>query len=74
MRLLATDKVLNDCGFKLLLQVHDEVIGECPIETAKIAKERVKYIMEHSMDEYMQVPMKSDIECTDRWYGETVEL
>ena len=71
---IATDKTLNECGFKMLLQVHDEIIGECPIETAKVAKERVKYIMEHSMDEYMQVPMKSDIECTDRWYGETVEL
>ena len=31
---IANDKELQDLGFELELTIHDEVIGECPIENA----------------------------------------
>ena len=74
MRMIAEDEIMEKCKFKLCLQVHDEVIGECPREHAKEAKERLKYLMEHCMDGYMQVPLKTDISVTDRWYGEEINV
>ena len=74
MRTIAEDEIMKKCKFKLCLQVHDEVIGECPREHAKEAKERLKYLMEHCMDGYMQVPLKTDISVTDRWYGEEINV
>ena len=40
----------------------------------KDLKERLKYLMEHCMDGYMQVPLKTDISVTDRWYGEEINV
>lgn len=71
---LATDEELNRLGFKVLLTIHDEVIGECPIETAKEASVRFKYIMEHTMDDYMTVPSKCDLTISKAWYGDEIEL
>ena len=71
---LAHDKELNELNFYPLLTIHDEIIGECPIENAKKVAERFKYIMEHSMDEYMSVPSKTDITITKCWYGEEVNV
>ena len=71
---LATDEELNRLGFKVLLTIHDEVIGECPIETAKEASVRFKYIMEHTMDDYMTVPSKCDLTISKAWYGDELEL
>lgn len=71
---LATDEELNRLGFKVLLTIHDEVIGECPIETAKEASVRFKYIMEHTMDDYMTVPSKCDLTISKAWYGQELDL
>ena len=67
------DQILNDLGFHLLIQVHDEVIGECPVENAFKVKDRLQYVMSHAVDNIMEVPMKCDIEITRNWYGESVE-
>ena len=71
---LAHDEELNKLNFFPLLTIHDEIIGECPIENAKEVAERFRYIMEHSMDEYMSVPSKTDITITKCWYGEEVNV
>ncbi|MBO4543395.1 MAG: hypothetical protein J5725_09485, partial [Bacteroidales bacterium] len=71
---IANDKELNRLGFVPLLTIHDEIIGECPILTAKDASIRFKYIMEHTMDKYMSVPSKCDLTISKCWYGEEVHL
>ena len=71
---LEKDKLLNEWGFKLLLQVHDEVIGECPIENAKKCADRLSEIMINSAKEKISVPMKCDAEITKVWYGDVLEV
>lgn len=44
------DPVLRDMGFKLQLQIHDEVILEGPSELAEEAKTRLVEIMESPLD------------------------
>lgn len=68
------DQKLKDLGFKLLITVHDEVIGECPIENAKEAAERLSAIMIESAKPEIQVPMKCDAEITKNWYGPEVKV
>lgn len=68
------DEELRRLDFKLLLTVHDEVIGTCPIENAKVAGERLSQVMINAAKHVIAVPMKCDVEVTDRWYGEPMEL
>jgi len=74
MILIGNDEELKSLGFRLLLQVHDELIGECPEENAKAAADRFKYLMEIAIKDYLSVPSICDIEVTKRWYGETLEV
>jgi DNA polymerase I-like protein with 3'-5' exonuclease and polymerase domains len=67
------DKQLKDNGFKLIMTVHDEIIGQCPIENAKKVSERLSQVMIESALERVSVPMKCDAEITKRWTGEGIE-
>lgn len=68
------DEELNRLGYKLIIPVHDEVLGICPRENAKAVRDRLEYIMVHIVDGKFKIPMKCDIEVTDRWYGEGIEI
>ena len=70
---VANDKKLKDLGFKLLLPVHDELIGECPEENAKEVAERFSYLMVAAAKD-LCVPSKCDVEISRAWYGETLEF
>ena len=65
---------LKELGFRLLIQVHDEVIGECPKENAKEAFDLVSKIMIQSAEKFISFPMKCDVTVTDRWYGDEIEI
>ena len=73
MILVNNDKLLKDLGFRLLLSVHDELIGEAPRENAKEAAERLEYLMNKAADG-LTVPIVCDSEITERWYGEPLEI
>lgn len=45
------DPRIRELGGKLLLQVHDELIVECPEEAADEINERMGYHMEHCLDD-----------------------
>ena len=68
------NKRLQELGYKLIIPVHDEVLGVCPRENAKEVREILEYIMVHVVDGKFEIPMKTDIECTYRWYGEGIEI
>ena len=68
------DKRMKDLGFHLLICVHDEVIGECPKENAKEAKERLSYLMRKAPSHLIELPFKCDCEVSYNWYGESVEV
>lgn len=63
------DKELNELGFRLLLQVHDEVIGECPEENKKKCAERLSYVMSNAPKIKIDLPFRCDCEITKNWYG-----
>ena len=56
-------------GARLLLQVHDELVIECPIVTAKRCAYFVKEVMESVFT--LDVPIVADVEIGPTW-GETV--
>lgn len=62
------DKELNELGFKLLIGVHDELIGECPIENADKVADRLCYVMKTCIQDYCEVPFKCDADVCDHWY------
>ena len=73
MILIGNDEKMKELGFRLLLPVHDELIGEAPRENAKEAGERLSYLMIEAAKD-LSVPSKCDVEITERWYGEPLEL
>lgn len=73
MILVGNDERLKDLGFKLLLAVHDELIGECPRENAKEVSERFAQLMVEAAKDLV-VPSKCDVEITECWYGEPLQF
>ena len=64
---------LKELGFRLLIPVHDEFIGECPEENAKECKELFAQCMcDAAVD--LGIPISCDVEVTKCWYGESLDI
>lgn len=68
------DKRMKELDFHLIIQVHDEVIGECPRENAKECAERLSLLMREAPADLIKLPFKCDCEVTTNWYGESIEF
>eukprot|EP00884_Botryococcus_braunii_P003367 jgi/Botrbrau1/13030/Bobra.0389s0021.1 len=76
MLAIARDDTLRDLGFKMLLQVHDEVILEGPKENALDAQQRLVYLMAHPFYDAasgtyhnpLRVELVVDSKIADTWY------
>ena len=68
MRKIFDDKELNDLDAHLVLQIHDEVIVECPEQNADKVMERLTYVMKTSVADKVEVPFKCDGYKVTRWY------
>jgi DNA polymerase I-like protein with 3'-5' exonuclease and polymerase domains len=68
MNKLFRDEELNKLGFKLLLTVHDELIGECPKENADKVAKRLTSVMKTCIDDVSSVPFKCDADVSEHWY------
>lgn len=62
------DTELNELGFRLLIAVHDELIGECPQVNAERVAKRLSEVMINTAATVCTIPMKCDAEITHRWY------
>lgn len=71
---VGTDKQLKDLGFRVLIPVHDEIIGECPKENARECKQLLSKLMAEAAKDKLQMPISCDVEVTERWYGDPVEI
>lgn len=71
---LHKDEMLTKLGYKSLLTVHDEIIGMCPKENMKEVAKEMSRVMINAAAEKILVPMKCDVEVTERWYGETINI
>lgn len=58
-----SDPELNSLGARMLLQVHDELIWECPSDPkiVKRVRERAKEIMEHPFPRDLTVPLPVEV-------------
>lgn len=65
---ISRDQKLKEMGWKMIHQVHDEVIMEGPEDTADEALLMVKTIMEDPMDEKFKVQMEVDAKVCASWY------
>lgn len=68
------DEQMKEKDFKLLLPVHDELIGECPEENAKEVAELLSDIMSKAAQQILGMPVKCDVSITKRWYGEEIKI
>ena len=65
---LHSNKRLKELKYKILLQIHDEIILEGPEEHAKEAFEIVKHVMENPFTIEFPVKMEVDAKIGDNWY------
>jgi DNA polymerase-1 len=68
MRKVYDSAELKDLGFSIILQIHDELIGECPEENAEKVAEILCDIMKNSVADYVDVPFKCDPDISPCWY------
>ena len=73
MILVHRDPPMREWGFRLVLAVHDELIGECPEENASKVAKRFSDLMVEAAKELV-VPSKCDVEVSYCWYGESLHL
>ncbi|KAF8023827.1 hypothetical protein BT93_F1109 [Corymbia citriodora subsp. variegata] len=69
---ITNNKQLEDLGWRLLLQVHDEVILEGPTESAEVAKAIVVECMSKPFFEgvnILKVDLAVDAKCAQNWYA-----
>ena len=70
---LYKNQELRDLGFKLLIQVHDEIIGECPEENVERCSELLAQTMSKAAEKVLEMPIKCDVEITKEWYGQPID-
>lgn len=64
------DEELRRLGFRMNLMIHDELMGECPKETAFECSERLCEVMKQAfMDLTEGFPIKCDASLVRQWYG-----
>ena len=68
MRKVYDSEELRRLGFSIILQIHDELIGECPEENADEVAEILCDIMKNSVSDYVSVPFKCDPDISPCWY------
>lgn len=64
---IATNKEMRELGFRQLFPVHDEIIGECPIENKDRCAELMSQMMIEAGAERVSVPMKCDVAKFINW-------
>lgn len=64
------DGRMKELGFRILVPVHDELLGECPIENAEEAEKRLAQLMIEAAKPECSVAMKVDTYRVKHWYAD----
>lgn len=67
------DERLTKLGFRILIPVHDELLGECPIENAEEVAKLLSQDMIDAAKPECTVSMKCDTYSVHYWYSDEVE-
>ena len=68
------DEELIKRKVKIIIPVHDEILIETPLRYAKYVKDRFAEDMMTAARPKLTIPVSCDVESSDRWYGETMDL
>ena len=75
MIMVARDPLIKKLGGRIVFQIHDELILDCPEENAEDIKKRLQKLMEVSSTNVgVVLPMKCDMTTETRWGEETMTL
>ena len=75
MIMVARDPLIKKLGGRIVFQIHDELILDCPEENAEAIKKRLQRLMEVSSTNVgVVLPMKCDMTTETRWGEETMTL
>jgi hypothetical protein len=75
MIMVARDSLIKKLGGRIIFQIHDELILDCPEENAEAIKKRLQRLMEVSSTHVgVVLPMKCDMTTETRWGEETMTL
>ena len=66
------DEEMRNLGFRILIPVHDELLGECPIENADKVEKRLAELMIEAGKPECSVSMKVDTYVVKHWYQDEV--
>ena len=67
------DKLINKLGARIVFQIHDELILDCPKENSEAVKKRLQRLMEVSSTNVgVVLPMKCDMTTETRWGEDTM--
>lgn len=64
---------LKELGFRFLIQIHDEILAECPEENVKECSKLLAETMSKAAEKLLEMPIKTDVDLMYRWYGEKIE-
>ena len=65
LAMVEVDQLLNDYQANLLLQVHDELVLELPLEEIEELKIKIKQIMENIVQ--LKIPLLVDVHTGNNW-------
>ena len=68
------DEELIKRKVKIIIPVHDEILIETPLRYAKYVKDRFAEDMMTAARPKLTITVSCDVESSDRWYGETMDL
>ena len=66
MLAIYNDPMLKELGYRILIPIHDELLGECPIENVGACSKRVAQLMV-DVNNSLKTPISVDIEISDAW-------
>lgn len=73
MGMVYRDSLIRKLGGRIVFQIHDELILDCPAEHAEAVRGRLKAIIENSSDSVgIVLPMKCDMTIESRWGEDTM--
>lgn len=73
MVMVSRDPLIKKLGGRIVFQIHDELILDCPVENSEKVKERLQAIMENSSTAVgVVLPMKCDMTTETRWGEDTM--
>jgi DNA polymerase-1 len=61
------DERLRELGYRLLMQIHDELVGQCPLEVAEECAEIIRGYMENPFLEPLRVPLVAEQKIVPNW-------